>query len=72
MNKSAEVGKVTEYQKGKSGKSGDSGLSAKKCIFCGRRGHSNKPENAKRKAECPAWDQECFKCEEKGHFGRMC
>lgn len=72
MHKNAEVGKVTEFQKGKNGKSSDGGPPAERCIYCGRRGHGSKPDNNKRKAECPAWDQECFRCKEKGHFGRKC
>ena len=39
MHKNAEVGKVTEFQKGKNGKSSDGGPPAERCIYCGRRGH---------------------------------
>ena len=71
LNKGAEVGKVTEYAKGKRGKPGE-GKSEERCMYCGLPNHGSKPDEATRKAKCPAWSQGCNKCKKKGHYARRC
>ena len=53
-------------------KAGRVDIYAARCKYCGFRGHGSKPNDVTRKAKCPAWSQECYRCKEKGHFARKC
>ena len=70
------VSKLTEYKRSKNGgKPGnEESRSKEKCMYCGNGGHGKKPEEMVRKEKCRAWDQECHKCQKKGHlhYARKC
>uniref|UniRef100_A0A5S6R1M3 CCHC-type domain-containing protein n=1 Tax=Trichuris muris TaxID=70415 RepID=A0A5S6R1M3_TRIMR len=40
------------------------GAVKRRCFFCGQRWHA--------RSRCPASDVNCWKCNKKGHFGKMC
>ena len=43
-----------------------------RCDFCGRTGHGKRPSLETRKDKCPAYGEQCHRCEASGHFARRC
>lgn len=72
---SSQVNKVTTYQQEKKEnlvKQMENVDKSKRCIYCDRTGHGEKPSRQVREAKCPAFKVNCRKCQVKGHFEIVC
>ena len=54
----------SEYRKMRTGN--------ERCDFCGLAGHGKRPSLETRKDKCPAYGEQCHRCEASGHFARRC
>ena len=43
-----------------------------RCDYCGIGGHGKRPSLETRKEKCPAYGEQCHRCEALGHFARRC
>lgn len=80
MQEGADIQHIrSEYRKKKLEKdkketthgNGSSSSQKKPCSHCGRFGHGASGAQD-RKAKCPAWGRECYKCHQQNHYSRVC
>ena len=72
---SSQVNKVTAYQQDKKEnllKDLKKVDISKRCMYCDRSGHGEKPSRLIREAKCRAFKVKCRKCHITGHFEQVC